>query len=133
MYLACCGQQNEHCKISFERASLQVSNSRDFLGQLELLEFLVKTQIQPSFGPPPVWGALVLTPYSIILILMYQQQTAFKTSCEKEKLFVTSNSSFFHSFQLSQTIVSPFVRIFDIISSFAVELEGLKLAYHIKG
>ena len=57
-----------------------------------------------------------------ITVLTHQQQTAFETLWEKEKLLLSPLC-----FLLKQIIVSPFVHIFAIISLFAAELEEPKI------
>ena len=65
------------------------------------------------------------------LILTHQQQTASENIVEKGE--IARNEQFLHvpqCFLLSQIIVSPFVRIFEIISA---ELEEPKIGISGKG
>ena len=65
---------------------------------------------------------------------MHQQLTVFENIVEKEE--ITRNRQillFPQCFLLNQTIVSPFVHIFDIIALFAVELEEPKIGIWGKG
>ena len=60
---------------------------------------------------------------------MHQQQTAFENIVGKEKIACNEHFLLFpQCFLLNQKIVSPFVKIFDIISLFAAELEEPKIA-----
>ena len=55
---------------------------------------------------------------------MHQQQTDFESIVGKEEIAHNEQFLLFTScFLLDQEIVSPFVKIFDIISLFATELE----------
>ena len=60
---------------------------------------------------------------------MHQQQAAFENIVGKEE--IARNEQFLpftQCFLLNQITVSPFVQIFDIISSFAAALEEPKIA-----
>ena len=58
---------------------------------------------------------------------MYQQQTAFENIVGKGEIACNKQFPLFpQCFQFNQIIISPFVHIFDIISSLAVELEEPK-------
>ena len=59
----------------------------------------------------------------------HQQQTAFENMEGKEEIARNEQFLLFHQcFLLNQKIVFPFVNTFDIISSFAAELEEPKIA-----
>ena len=65
---------------------------------------------------------------------MHQQQTAFENILGKGE--IASNEQFLlfpQCFLLNQIIITPFVLVFDIISLFAAELEGLKIGISGKG
>ena len=65
---------------------------------------------------------------------MHQQLTAFEKIVGKGEIACSEQFLFFtQSFLLDQIIVSPFVNIFDIISSFAAELEDHKIGIWSKG
>ena len=79
----------------------------------------------------PACGALV-TPK--ILILTYQQQTAFENIVGKEEIARNEQFLLFpQCFLLNQKIVSPFVNICDILSLFAAELEEPRIGMWDKG
>ena len=68
-----------------------------------------------------------LTFYSIVLILMHQQPTAFENIVGKEEIARNEQFLLFpQCFLSNQIIVPPFVHIFDIISLCIVELEESK-------
>ena len=59
---------------------------------------------------------------------MHQQQTAFESIVGKEEIAHNEQFLLFSQcFLLNQTIVSPFINIFDIISLFAAECEESKI------
>ena len=59
---------------------------------------------------------------------MHQQQTAFENIVGKGEIALNKQFLIFpQCFLLNQIIESPFVHIFDIISSFAAELEEPKI------
>ena len=69
-----------------------------------------------------------------ILVLTHQQHTAFENFVGKGE--IPRNEQFLlfpQSFLLKQIIVSPFVHIFAIISSFAVELEEPRIGIYGRG
>ena len=69
-----------------------------------------------------------------MLILTHQQQTAFENIVEKGEIARNEQFLLFpQCFQLNQILVSPFVRIFNIISLFAVELDEPKIEISGKG
>ena len=69
-----------------------------------------------------------------ILILMHQQQTAFKNIVEKEEIARHEQFLLFpQCFPPNQIIVSLFVHIFDIISLFSAESEEPKIDICGKG
>ena len=59
---------------------------------------------------------------------MHQQKTAFENIVGKEENALNEQFLLLPRFLLNQNIVSPFVHIFDIKSSFAAELEEPKIA-----
>ena len=62
---------------------------------------------------------MYLTLYSIELILTHQQETAFENIVGNEEIAHNEQFLLFpQSFLLNQKIVSPFVNLFDIISSW---------------
>ena len=62
-----------------------------------------------------------------MLIFMNEQQKAFENIVEKEEIARNEQFLLFPScFILYQKIVSPFVKIYNIISLFAAELEEPK-------
>ena len=64
----------------------------------------------------------------------HQQQTAFENIMGKGEMACNKNFPLFaQCFLLNQTIVSPFVHIFDIISLFAAEFEEPKIGISDKG
>ena len=66
--------------------------------------------------------------YSIDTHLMHQQQTAFENIVGNEEIAHNEQFLLFlQCFLLNQKVVSPFVNVFDIISLFAVELQGPKI------
>ena len=59
---------------------------------------------------------------------MHQKQTAFENIVGKEEIARNERFLLFpQCFLLNQKIVSPFVKMFDIISLFAAELEEPKI------
>ena len=67
-------------------------------------------------------------------MLTHQQQTAFENIVGKGDIARNEQFLLFpQCFQLSQIVVSPFVNIFDLISSFAAELEEPKIGISGKG
>ena len=65
---------------------------------------------------------------------MHQQQPAFENNVEKGEIARDVQFLLFpQCFPLIQIILSPFVHIFDIISSFAAEFEELKTGISGKG
>ena len=65
---------------------------------------------------------------------MHQQQPAFENIVEKGEIARDGQFLLFpQCFLLIQIILSPFVHIFDIISSFAAEFEELKTGISGKG
>ena len=65
---------------------------------------------------------------------MYQQQTAFENMVGKGEIARNEQFLLFpQCFLLNQIIVSPFVHSFDIIPSFAAEMEELKIGISGKG
>ena len=65
--------------------------------------------------------------YSIDIHITHQQHTAFENIAGKEEIARNEQFLLFpQCFQLNQKIVSPFVRIYDIISLFDAELEEPK-------
>ena len=64
---------------------------------------------------------------------MHQQQTAFENIVVKEEIALNKQFLLFSTMFSTQIIVSPFVHIFDIISSFAAELEEPKICMWGKG
>ena len=59
---------------------------------------------------------------------MHQQQTAFEYIVRKQEIAPNEQFPLFPQCSLlNQTIVSPFVSIYDIISLFAAELEDPKI------
>ena len=65
---------------------------------------------------------------------MKQQQTAFENTVGKEEIARNEQFLLFpQCFLLNQIIVSSFVHIFDIISSFAPELEEPKIGISGRG
>ena len=69
-----------------------------------------------------------------MLILRHQHQTAFENTVGKEEIYRNKQFLFFpQRFQLNQIIVSPIVRVFDIISLFDAELEEPKIGIWRKG
>ena len=65
---------------------------------------------------------------------MHQQQTAFENIVGKGEIAHNEQLLLFlQCFQLNQITVSPFVNIFDIISSFAIELQESKIGISGKG
>ena len=59
---------------------------------------------------------------------MLQQQTAFENMVGKGEIACNKQFLLFpQSFQLNQINLYPFVHIYDIISLFAIELEGPKI------
>ena len=70
----------------------------------------------------------------MVLILTRQQQTAFENIVGKEKIARNEYFLLFpQCFLLNQKIVSPFVKIFDITSLFAAEVEEPKIGIRGKG
>ena len=68
------------------------------------------------------------------LFFTHQQQTAFENIMEKEEIALNEQFLLFpQCFLLNLIVVSPFVHIFDIISSFAAELEEPKIDISGKG
>ena len=65
---------------------------------------------------------------------MHEQQTAFENIVGKKEIARNEQFLLFpQCFLLNQKIISPFVQIFDIISSFAAALEEPKFAIRGKG
>ena len=65
---------------------------------------------------------------------MHQQQTAFENIVGKEEIAHNEQFLLFpQCFLLKQKTVSPFVKIFDIISLFTAELEEPKIGIWGKG
>ena len=65
---------------------------------------------------------------------MHQQQTAFENIVGKGEIARNEQFLLFpQCFQLNQITVPPFVRIYDIISSFSVKLEEPKIGISCKG
>ena len=70
-----------------------------------------------------------LTLYSIDTHLTHQQKTIFEYIVGKGEIARHEQFLLFQQcFLLNQIIVSPFVHIFDIVSSFAAELEEPKIS-----
>ena len=65
---------------------------------------------------------------------MHRQQTAFENIVGNGEIAHTEQFLLFpQCFLLNEIIVSPFVHIFDIMSSFAAELEEPKIGISSKG
>ena len=65
---------------------------------------------------------------------MHEQLTAFVNIVQKEEIAHNKQFLLFpQCFLLNQKIVSPFVNIYDIISSFGAELEESKIGISGKG
>ena len=70
----------------------------------------------------------------LTLVLTHQQQTAFENIVGKGEIVCQEQFLLFpQCFLLKQIIVSPFVHIFTIVSSFAAELEEPKFGISGKG
>ena len=64
---------------------------------------------------------------------MLQKQTAFEKIVGKEEIALNKQFLLFPQCFLNQKIVSPFVRIYDITSLFAAELEEHRIGMWGKG